>query len=485
MTESPSPLGENIIKIPDNIELKPVSHPAVARRVENLENPTLSKSISVSNGLNKPLWQSMQKNLQTNDDFFCLPPSPNGKQKRRIKRKSSFGVAPQPQHLYHKDQGLPDENGEIPQNDLTSFFKFAKTPLSTTDIADHICKKLQKNLESCLITLKDCLQKTQNLIDQIKNESAKVVNVTSLQINQNRIIAMLPILKLRYQIKQSQTEARVCQGNIRRIAQIQDFADIAKNLIIKFDFKGFRKNYIFTQPATNKYTRIISALDKMISTSSPVEDKDWMRHFENPQSRYYQILTRFKQHLNEMDYSDVDVIIHAITNNKKFYPEIRTFLFNTAWEQIMFPFSDTPQLHFPNVFSRTPKSFNAPYISEPFASMELRVLNSTDWPFRIVSEDLFLILIETDPFNIADFFWESIERIGRIVKKMDPSVTDLDFDQLFSLLLVITFSFGVDEILECFKFSASFEDFETESVHRKFAMQHMEGIVSYILNIKE
>lgn len=477
--------NDNIVKIPRNYEIPQIPHPAVARRVEKITVPSLPKSSSTSAGPNQTMWKSMHDNLKSNDDFFCLPQQQNEEKPKRPKRKSSIGVLPKPQELYTRDVDFANPDDEIDPLIVSNLFEYALDPLETSELADKISSYLQNTMTAYLISLQDCINRTQKLIDSIKVESSKVAGTLSLNVGDNRIVAILPLLKIRYQIKQSQKISHVFQGNIRRIAQVVDYIAIGKMVITKFDSDRFGKKYILNPAQGSKYDNLIAGLAKKIELMKPVEDKSWQRFFEDPNTKFGQIIKRFQEHLAEMDYNDVEIIIDAIATKKHMISQIRTYLFDIAWTNLMFPFSDTQMLHFPPIFHKTPKDFNAPFIPEPYLSTEIRLLNSTEWPFKMISEDMFLILIETDPFTIADFFWESIQRVGRVVKKLNPNVEELDFDQLFSLLIVIISAFGVDEILESMSFSASFEDFENDSVHRKFAMQHMTGIVSYILSLKD
>ena len=505
MTEKSSSSGEQIVKIPDSFEMRPKRRrrSSISQKILNQFDQNqnqIRKSISIiSKNQGQTIWEAMNEKMQANDDFFCLPQvhknpenenesenSQKSHPKIPLKRRASFGVVLKPIPLDTAEFHLKNVDDEIPNEKLSSFFTFLPQEQENNQLATVISQGLESEMQSYLKSLQESIQETSDLLSLLQRETNKIMDLLFLNIYNNRIKAVLPAIKIHYLIKESKKKTHVFQGNIRRIAQVLDFIHSAHSSIDKFNYDLFSSKYIIKEPHFDTLKRIqaIDAKGRSMIWEQP-KPTEWDKDYYIPSTRSYKILHRFLQKIDEMDYYDVEIIDNALIQNKnELFDCTRSLLFDKSWEILMFPFSDTPELHFPkSVFERTPKSFNVPFIPEPYSTMPLNILNSTDWPLRNVSENLFIILVETDPFVIADLFWTSIQEIGKVVKKLDPSVTDLDFDQLFTLMIAMVVAFGCDEILEVFHFSSSFEDYETKNAHRKFAMQHMQGLVQYLTHI--
>ena len=504
MSEKSSSSGEQIVKIPESFEMKPK-----ARRRSSISQKFLNqfdqkenqmrKSISIATkNQGQTFWEAMSEKMPANDDFFYLPQvhkNPEqesdkenlqkSNQKSPLKRRSSFGLVIKPVPLDTAENTLKNVDDEIPNEKLSSFFVFLPEKQENNEISNEIKGKLESEMQSYLKELQESIQETADLLSLLQIETNKILNFNNLNILNNRIKAILPAIKLHYMIKKSKKKTQIYQGNIRRIAQVLDFINGAHSKIVKFNFDLFSSNYIIKEPQFDKLNKLIQELDNKMKNMKWETSEEWDKDYYNPSTRNYKILQRFIQKIEEMDFYDVEVIVNALIQNKnELFDCTRSLLFDKSWEILMFPFSDTPELNFPkSVFERTPQSFKTPFIPEPYSTMPLNQLNSTNWPLRNVSDNLFILLVETDPFIIADLFWTAIQEIGRVVKKLDQSVTDLDFDQLFSLMICTVVAFGCNEILEVFYFSSSFEDYETKNVHRKFAMQHMKGLVEYLTHL--
>jgi hypothetical protein len=140
----------------------------------------------------------------------------------------------------------------------------------------------------------------------------------------------------------------------------------------------------------------------------------------------------------------------------------------------------------PEIFDMTPRIFGPRFFPEEVLNTSFSELNCTVWPMREVSLNLFDFLIETDPFAIADLFWEWFTEIGDIAQKLGagsglaPEDIELGFDNMFQYYLVAIFAFGVSEILEVFAFAGSFLDYVGNDAQQQFAMTNCVGIVEYI-----
>ena len=98
-------------------------------------------------------------------------------------------------------------------------------------------------------------------------------------------------------------------------------------------------------------------------------------------------------------------------------------------------------------------------------------------------------MILTNPFSIAKRFSMIINSIGNRVSKIlkDQGKSDedieIDFDQLFSLLLTCIFASGLSEITLPMNYAYRFGEFMTNDYDLQFAASHMEGICMHIKNL--
>ncbi|OHT07862.1 hypothetical protein TRFO_23811 [Tritrichomonas foetus] len=109
--------------------------------------------------------------------------------------------------------------------------------------------------------------------------------------------------------------------------------------------------------------------------------------------------------------------------------------------------------------------------------MTIGELSHHDWPLKIVIDSLVHFMFLINPFKIARLFSLVITKIGDIFINKE-----IDFDQLFGLLVVSIICCGISDILSPLKYACEFSEFSNDSTI-DYAMSHMEGLCEYFAKL--
>lgn len=225
-----------------------------------------------------------------------------------------------------------------------------------------------------------------------------------------------------------------------------------------------------------------------VSTTDPI------LAFIHPTTRTGKIVQRFILQINQLLYPDLEVIVDAVSDDSN-RSQIMDLFFDIAWTVKDYPLTPlNPKLSdpLPNIYHLMPKVFNPPLIDDEYAYIPFSELSLRDWPLKPSVNMIFLMMVETNPIKIAQIFWQIIESIGDNLRKVhvargkNADDFDLDFDQIFILMLVCLFTAGIPEITQAMTYSFSFREFVNDP-QVQYAMSHLEGLFTHLLslNVKE
>ncbi|OHS93094.1 hypothetical protein TRFO_40593 [Tritrichomonas foetus] len=447
---------------------------------------------------NKGTFENMSENIKQNDDFFCFPSNnnegliPELNPKKSQKRKSTAPVVPKAIGK-EKDDAYVNDNQELTFESICDYSK-------------------ESNYEDTLVTTNEMMTKMRTELDfflTLSSEKMDQMNILTfdpLKTNYKYFVASK--MCMHYEIKAYHRHIQQLQYDIRQIAALEDFLD-QDHPEIQNKIKNNTQNGEMTKakPFVNftefkaKFlsdsNRIYEINDKKEQlkayraslSSEPPQNQNWTVKFLSLDFKSGRIIRRCISAFGDMTYYDIEVILKAITPKPEFLPLTRHLIFDLAWEHYMFPFTETAVMTLPNIFDLSPKIFSPPFLDEKSLNTPFNILNSTDWPFRKVSEELFTLLVETDPFVVADIFWDIITDITKIATDLAiksgkaPEDADLGFEALFKYLLVIVFAFGVSEVIEMMAFSSFYYEFIENDPQKQFVMTHFNGLVKYINDI--
>lgn len=294
-----------------------------------------------------------------------------------------------------------------------------------------------------------------------------------------------------------EAETERLKHNIDSVARFHEFL-MKQDAPCYVDFVAFKKATIKSKPPADEFAKQEARLARLIPKAvrtPPPDTTDPFRNFIHPANRTGPIVQRFIAQIDNCEYPDLDDIASGILETTKqslTKKEIISMLFEIGWEVKEYPFA--PQLtpfSIPDMTQICPKVFNPPYLSDEWSLKTFSELSLSDWPLKSAVAELYAIMMYTDPFEIASAFYHIIEMVGRgvqiclISNDQDASNVDIDFDQLFTLLMICIFTTGLSDITKPMCYSYSFKDDAAEmlTVQQVYAMSHMEGLCTHLAKI--
>ena len=125
-----------------------------------------------------------------------------------------------------------------------------------------------------------------------------------------------------------------------------------------------------------------------------------------------------------------------------------------------------------------------PYLPDIYQDTPFSILNSLEWPFKFTYVDFFELTCYRNPFRIANRFYDIIQNIANRLQQLaiesgkDEDDVEIDFDSLFSNILVCVIAYGCPTILDTIEYCSMFVDYAVDA-KQQFAMTHCNGIIQY------
>ena len=222
----------------------------------------------------------------------------------------------------------------------------------------------------------------------------------------------------------------------------------------------------------------------------PVDPNDKVAVLLSQTNKSGRIIQKFKFQAANFSYDDLDVIADALLeqNHNFTKDEIIQILFDVAWSVKKYPIATREVVSFmiPTISDLVPAIFNPPYLTDKWKLMTFQELSQTpDWPLKKAVDSLFDIMLDVNPFDIAKHFSNTINLVADGIQEMvnkDASEIEVDFDQLFNLLIVCIFTSGLSDITKPMSYAHQFSEYVSDP-DLQFAMSHMEGLCSYFPTI--
>lgn len=231
---------------------------------------------------------------------------------------------------------------------------------------------------------------------------------------------------------------------------------------------------------------------------NPNDDK--VGYLLNPKSKSGRILQRFILKSSEMQFEDIEVIADALFDLASDYltkDEIVGILFDLMWTTNPSKYPIVPRINtfwVPYVMDLIPAAVDPPYLSEKWKRKTFHELSNTkDWPLREAVDSLFDLYLHSNPFEIGRCFSKTINLVAVAVQDMveveggKREDVEIDFDQLFNLLIVCIFASGLPTITGPLSYASYFDQYACYNNEIHFAMSHMEGLCAHLpkMNFKE
>ncbi|OHT14639.1 hypothetical protein TRFO_14940 [Tritrichomonas foetus] len=201
-----------------------------------------------------------------------------------------------------------------------------------------------------------------------------------------------------------------------------------------------------------------------------------------------------------------NLLMDKENERKKYKQEAVTIMFDLAWSLKNFPILEQMKdlLKLPCLDDVIPAVLRPSFIPEKYNYMTCTQLFVSDWPYKPAVDMFWEIMVTTNPFDIARIFYDIINTIGECVlkvvndqidrenkkiendedkKKMKKHV-DIDFDQLFILLLVCIFVSGLTELVLPMTYCSSFREYMPMEDHSlQYAMTYLEALCVHLSTV--
>lgn len=208
-------------------------------------------------------------------------------------------------------------------------------------------------------------------------------------------------------------------------------------------------------------------------------------NFFKSDSYEYQALQRIATNFDQLTADDSTFIIKNLAKRIE-YRVAEEIFFEYTWNIQEFPWSSKTFL-LPDYSFFTPKVFNTPFLAEKYANTTfIELLNTPQWPYYKLVQEITGIIFEINPFNIARVFWNVFNRIQALVIKMNPNLGPdfvLDFDQLFSILIMLVVGTCNNHITIQIAYASSFRAAAEYDPQLSYALGHMEGINAHLKSL--
>jgi hypothetical protein len=292
-----------------------------------------------------------------------------------------------------------------------------------------------------------------------------------------RATAVQHIKYHRRAIKRCQKRIAVYEKNIRMLDAFIAFVMSLQGCDGAVDLESFLTVHVTQPESAEAEIQRPNAVLKPLDLQKPPPFCEFM----DPLSATGRIIPDFVRNVPRLTYSQVLSMFAPLPAS------LRTFLFDLAWRQVAYPFATLPtDLTLPRIFDLSISVLGPAFLPERMAKMTFSQVGSKRSPFKQPIISLFLMLILTDPFVIADCFWDFIQQLGVLVQALavgsglDALNVEVGFDQIFPYLTICVIGFGIDEILDVMSFAGAFLRYAEGMGATQFAMAHCLGLVSHI-----
>lgn len=449
-----------------------------------MEGPGVSRSRSrvFGESESKSVWSNVDETMEQADDFFCIKEEKSLLPSHvRKKRMSAILIVPEKpeKEIKYEQVGIP----------AASFERFLNSGIPKCDVDELLSSKimcLREQLDMMLVQASEQM-------DRIWEFTQAFASQPFLERNARRRKAVKQKLYYEAMLKFDRSRVALIQAKVRAVADLQDFLGQQQNDTL-FDYQGFEKEYLLQESKQSAKWRGRAARLKLacsMETETPLDKKTPEDILRSPDEKSGRILQRFEKVLEEIDYNDCEVIMKALAPEGENTDFVRGVMFAIAWGKLVFPFADVDVMTFPNILNETPRFVNPPYLPESALDTPFNEINGTEWPLRERSLALFELMLETDPFVIADLYWDWVQGLANDIERLaidsgcEADDVEIGFDCLFRYTLLCVFAFGVSEILEVMKFTSSFLEFVGADAHKQFAMTNCLAVVTYIARLAE
>ena len=444
--------------------------PTTKRRKSLLK---IKKSINeLELGLNSSNENSMEINLSPSLPILTIlnVNSPNNPNKTLQEDFSVFFV---------KEKGAYKPSNSLKQARFTLMKR-------SIDLLNNLFDDLKTKLNEAVLNRSEEMRDYELVLNKLQTTKRK-------GLEKNRKNAVLHLIYHKKKGKNSLLKSRVIRKNMEKTAM---FIEFLKNLIKKdgillpaIDFDSFQnslEDFPKKCQELNKFVDRIQPHLKEIEEEKP-DSMEWYDKILHPDTKSGKIICEFENRINEFGFDDAYSIIEFLSkkNNLKIQ-DVEQLIFDLAWVKRPYPFVKVKKAKLPASGDLFPAVIGKTLIPDEFAYTPFSTLNSMQWPFKSAVDLIFGMFIQTNPFSIAQTFYDVIQEAAKCMQKVmvvDKGIrsedVEIDFDSLFPILMICVFVFGIDEWMDVAIYTMFFNEVSNDS-QIQFSMTYLEGLVTHI-----
>ena len=370
---------------------------------------------------------------------------------------------------------------------------FSKPVIDSSVFQDYLTQDKNVRASSAVAAIKEItefgrgLNFTLILLSNKRAEAQRSLDAISTFIRENKDYdSYLLRSQLQKSIGIRETILAHCSAEINKLrktlTRMEQFINLIQNsqtTYLVFTQKFLNNTYVPSQP--NPYIEYL--MDHMPLVVFPDINKCNKNDvFHQASTKEGQILERSKKKYRELKPDDASFIIDALAKNGYEREEVEEIFFEEVWKIQDYPWMSSQIYILPDVSNIIPKVFNPPFIPDKYAYMTFGELAKTDWPLFHPVELLKTIIFEVNPFKIGRTFWMVIDMTSLIVQGLYPDEKELvlDFDQLFTLLIVEVLATMLSNITLPMIYSSIFRESLTSEPKIMYAMGHLDGLATHL-----
>jgi hypothetical protein len=383
--------------------------------------------------------------------------------------------------------------GTLPTIHTSPFVKYLfQDPTHKSILVNEAKAILFSQLHSANSDLLAALERHSTAKDDLRACSRSIIAHRAVGADAMRHFLRLHIALQTHRMAFYEAEAAAMRANLRACAEFSAFLDTCRGADVCVDLNSFFSECCRDIPLDRgDFFREDAILRGWIEREmAPRPREDPKVAFFLPETETGQVIRRLVKQVDDVYYADLEVIARHLIDaggGVFTFSELIDRLFDMAWSVRSFPFACMFSFfRLPAASGIVAKVFRPAFVGEEWQLIPLGKLTNRPWPLHPAVGELFVIATLTDPFQIAGQFYRVIEEIGRCCQRilirsnMDASFVEIDFDQMFVLMILCVLALGIPDILGPMKWSYSFADFLGVDPQKQYAMSHMEGLCEHL-----
>ena len=196
----------------------------------------------------------------------------------------------------------------------------------------------------------------------------------------------------------------------------------------------------------------------------------------------------FKNLANNAQSKTIEKIYQEFKEMTDDADELDTLLdhaFDFGWAKTEFPYIGMKPTPIPLFLNVTARALNVEYLPHKYLDIPINELQSSDWPFASVVDIIQSLLFEINPFRMAKVFNEALNEISKCVQKINDDSFELDFDHIFSIVILCLMASGILEEERILLYLSQISLIDINDMSTRVGATYAASALNHILSLDE